>query len=144
MRSLVLTLVLALPACAQWSGTEPVLNGVGIALVAEQPGKTDAERQRQAMEASKLLAYQELAQQLYGVTISGQSQLKGGQLSNESSLVRVQGVVKGAEVLRSYQLDGRYITELRLDTRRLADLKGDDEVPISTAHGPKARTIRGY
>lgn len=146
----LLLLSLLLSACASVHGRDAVvLKGVGIAIISEQPGSTAHERERQAMQASKLQAYQELAEQLYGVKLSSFADLKQGKLVEDYSQVRVQGVVKGAEVLRSYQLDGRYVTELRLDTARLTRLDGQGSEILATTiatgpKGPRPRIIRGY
>ena len=43
------------------------LTAVGYANISEQKGRTDEERQVRAMRASKIDAYRELAEQVYGM-----------------------------------------------------------------------------
>ncbi|EKE75461.1 hypothetical protein [Gallaecimonas xiamenensis] len=145
MRYLLLTLAGLLSACSNhpWTVKHEVLNAVGIAIVAEQPGKTEAERQRQAMEASKVLAYKELAEQLYGVSLTTYGRVEQGRLRMDEGELRTEGVVRGAEVLRSYQLDGRYITEVRLDTERMANLQETQLAPAGMAM-PGTKVVRGF
>lgn len=145
MKKLLMLTLLALSGCSALTtpADTDLLTGVGVAIIADQPGKSAAERQRQAMETSKLLAYQELAEQVYGVNVSSRRQLSAGKLTAEQTQLRVQGVVKGAKVLRSYQLQGRYVTEVQMARQSLAS-NDDSDYQLLTLPGPKVRVIRGY
>ncbi|KEY90976.1 ribosomal protein S12 methylthiotransferase Rim [Candidatus Photodesmus blepharus] len=96
---------------------------VGYANISEQNGKNYAEKQVRAMRASKIDAYRELAEQIYGVRVSGSISLEDQSLGIEVTAGNVDGVVKGAEVARSYKVGDTYVTELRLDTRRMSKLR---------------------
>ncbi|MEC8227150.1 MAG: flagellar biosynthesis protein FlgP, partial [Pseudomonadota bacterium] len=60
----------------EWETVEPdeypVLTAVGYAPIASQHGGSDSEKSIMAMKASKLDAYRELAEQVYGQRINGQ------------------------------------------------------------------------
>ncbi|WP_341501737.1 hypothetical protein [Gallaecimonas sp. GXIMD4217] len=101
----------------------PVLQAVGSAVIAKQAGDSERERQLNAMQAAKLVAYRELAEQLHGLRLASSGALQHGRLHDDGMEVTWQGRVQGARVVRSYALDGVYVTELELDTRRLFDLQ---------------------
>ncbi len=102
----------------------PVLTSVGYAPISSQPGQTEQQQMLNAMTASKIAAYQELAEQLYGVAINGQIGMQNLVLKEQLSQAQIQGLVQGAKVVNVYPVDeDTYATELSLDTRRLADLR---------------------
>ena len=102
----------------------PVLTSVGYAPISQQQGATHEVRMVQAMQASKLLAYQELAEQLHGMRIMGEADVQQMIVGQQLTQSHIQGVVQGAKVVRSYPVgEDTYATELSLDTKRLADLR---------------------
>ena len=74
------------------------------------------------MKASKLEAYRELAEQVYGQKVDAQTSVQGMVASNDSLKVRVQGVVRGAKVVKSYAVGDTYATEVELDMKLVHDL----------------------
>lgn len=54
----------------------PVLKAVGYAVIDIQPGPSQSEKMLQAIRASKMDAYRELAEQLNGQQVRGQSSYK--------------------------------------------------------------------
>ncbi|EKE82067.1 LPP20 family lipoprotein [Idiomarina xiamenensis] len=100
----------------------PVLSAVGYAPIAKQPGASNEEQMLAAMRASKLAAYRELAEQVYGQRISGNSAVADWALQSDSYQTSVDGVIRGAEVVRTYSAGEFYATELRLDFERVHNL----------------------
>ena len=107
---------------------ENVLVAVGYASISEQKGRTDEEKRVRAMRASKIDAYRELAEQIYGMRVSGRADLEDQRLGVESTSGAVDGVIRGAEVVRSYPVGDSYVTELRLDIDKMDRLRDYGEV----------------
>ncbi|EKO3953829.1 flagellar biosynthesis protein FlgP [Vibrio fluvialis] len=104
------------------------LTAVGYASISEQKGSDDEEKQVRAMRASKIDAYRELAEQVYGMRVSGRAELQDQRLGTELTSGAVDGVIRGAEVVRSYKVGDSYVTELRLDIRKMDRLRDYGEV----------------
>ncbi len=121
--------VLGLAACSLPSATVryqlkkpeayPVLQAIGYAIIDIQPGLTPDERMLQALRASKLDAYREMTEQLYGQMITGESGTANMMQQSSSLEAKIKGLVRGARVVRSYAQDNIYTTELQLDTQTL-------------------------
>ncbi|KYN79982.1 flagellar biosynthesis protein FlgP [Vibrio cidicii] len=107
---------------------EEILVAVGYASISEQTGRNNEEKRVRAMRASKIDAYRELAEQVYGMRVSGRAQLEDQRLGVESTSGAVDGVIRGAEVVRSYPVGDSYVTELRLDIRKMDKLRDYGEV----------------
>ncbi|AZQ11178.1 LPP20 family lipoprotein [Shewanella khirikhana] len=127
MRQVVLMMLAAflLGACSsndryvQWETvapeTFPKLTAIGYAPLETQPAKTQAEKVLMAMQASKLAAYRELAEQVYGQKISASSSVNDWAMQNDNIKASVSGVIRGARVVKSYPVGEHYVTELELD-----------------------------
>ncbi|MBL4295994.1 flagellar assembly lipoprotein FlgP [Vibrio fluvialis] len=123
-------------AALMMSGCQPLqtmrpddwLTAVGYASISEQKGRDDEEKQVRAMRASKIDAYRELAEQVYGMRVSGRAELQDQRLGTELTSGAVDGVIRGAEVVRSYKVGDSYVTELRLDIRKMDRLRDYGEV----------------
>ncbi|MGL4455566.1 MAG: LPP20 family lipoprotein [Plesiomonas sp.] len=127
--SLALVVCTALLGCAPNSSSQ-ILNAVGYAPIAVQPGKTAQERQLQAMRASRLDAYREMTEQLYGLKISSHTQvLSSGSLRDAGIQTQAAGWVRGAQVVRSYPVGDNYVTELRLDLNNVKKLPAVASAP---------------
>ncbi|WP_394191881.1 LPP20 family lipoprotein [Pseudoalteromonas atlantica] len=100
----------------------PVLKAIGYAPISAQPGDNDTQRSLMALKASKLEAYRELAEQVYGQKITAGTTVKGSIAQNDQLQSQVQGIIKGAQVIKSYPVGDSYATELRLDMKRVHDL----------------------
>lgn len=100
----------------------PRLSAVGYAPVAQQRGETEQERVLQAMRASRLEAMRELVEQVQGVRIDGSTSVQDMMLTDNSFRSQVSGVIRGAEVVRSYPVGDYYATELRLDFEQVQNL----------------------
>lgn len=125
MRIWLMAILLTLSGCAsqdryiQWE-TEapeqfPKLTAIGYAPLATQPAKEQSQRVLMAMQASKIAAYRELAEQVYGQQLSASSQVRDWMLSDDNIQASVTGVIRGARVVKSYPAGEHYVTELELD-----------------------------
>ncbi|MCR4555011.1 MAG: LPP20 family lipoprotein [Succinivibrionaceae bacterium] len=106
----------------------PVITATGYSIVNIQPGKTHDQKVLQAMRASKLDAYRELSEQLYGLQIDSTTTLRDIVQTDSHLEASVSGLVRGAKVVRTYPLSKNvYATELQLDTKllyRLYEIRG--------------------
>ena len=74
------------------------------------------------MRASKLDAYRELAEQVYGHQVQGRSEMKNLITSDDKLRSKVEGVIRGARVVKTYPVGDTYATELELDMKLVYDL----------------------
>ncbi|GGW73333.1 hypothetical protein GCM10007391_01180 [Alteromonas halophila] len=117
----------------------PVLNAVGYAPIASQQGSSDSVKTIMAMKASKLDAYRELAEQVYGQRIEGQQSLSAMVVKDESLKASVEGVIRGARVIKTYPVgEDTYATELELDMQRVYDLY------LTTAKPRRVKDVKYY
>ncbi|KHD24219.1 flagellar protein FlgP [Vibrio caribbeanicus] len=131
MKKVFLLAIVMMMAGCQPLGTmraEDWLTAVGYASISEQKGRNEEEKQVRAMRASKIDAYRELAEQVYGMRVSGRADLKDQRLGTELTSGAVDGVIRGAEVVRSYKVGDSYVTELRLDIQKMNKLRDYGEV----------------
>lgn len=98
------------------------ITAIGYAPIASQPAKTKEQRLLMAIKASKLAAYRELAEQIYGQEINATTEISEGKLKDEMAQVKTNGVIKGARVIKSYPTDGYYVTELAIDIKTLKQI----------------------
>ena len=127
----------------EWETVEPesypVLKAVGYAPINSQRGDNDTVKMLMAIKASKLEAYRELAEQVYGQRIEGSQSLSSLVVSNESLKASVEGVIRGAEVVKSYPVgEDTYATELSLDMQRVYDIY------LTTAKPRRIKDIKYY
>lgn len=130
---LLLAGLLMLSGCSTWLDKEvvyetvppetfPVLKAVGYAPLAEQKGESPEQRMLQAMKASKLEAYRELAEQVYGQKIDYKVTMQQALLGNDQLKASLQGVIRGARVIKTYPVGEFYATEMELDFKLVYDL----------------------
>ena len=100
----------------------PVLRSVGYGIVDVQPGPTRSEKILQAIRASKLDAYRELTEQVYGNAIQADATYNDNRQASNRMHANVDGLLRGARVVKSYPVDNMYATELELDTKVLHNL----------------------
>lgn len=124
-RYLLVIAALMLTGCAakdryvQWEDVSPPsfpkLTAIGYAPLATQPAKEQSQRVLMAMQASKIVAYRELAEQVYGQKITANSSVSDWMLTDDNVKASVSGVIRGARVVKSYPAGDHYVTELELD-----------------------------
>ena len=118
------------------SGCQPLIRitpdetliGVGSASISAQTGITLEEKQFKAMRASKLEAYRELAEQVYGLRITGKLEVDEQSLNQDSTKGDVDGVIRAAEVITSYPVGDTYVTELKLDLDKMRLMEDFGEI----------------
>ncbi|ABG41612.1 protein of unknown function DUF400 [Paraglaciecola sp. T6c] len=127
----------------EWEVVEPqdypVLSAIGYAPIKGQRGNSDSTKMLMAIKASKLDAYRELTEQVYGQKVDGSQTLSNFLLSDERLSSSVQGVIRGARVIKSYPVgDDLYATELELDFKRVYDIY------LSTARPKRVKDVHYY
>ncbi|NRD73316.1 LPP20 family lipoprotein [Shewanella sp. VB17] len=120
-----IVIMLILSACAsedryiEWEIQQPEsfpkLTAIGYATLASQPSKDKSQRVLMAMKASKIAAYRELAEQVYGQELSASSKVNEWMLTDDMIQASVTGIIRGAKVVKSYPAGEHYVTELELD-----------------------------
>lgn len=98
------------------------MRSIGYAPISAQPGENEQIKNIMAMRASKLDAYRELAEQVYGHQVQGQTSMKNLISSDDKTRSRVEGVIRGAKVIKAYAVGDTYATELELDMSLVYDL----------------------
>ena len=74
------------------------------------------------MKASKLDAYRELTEIVYGQKIDAHNELRAMVLTDERLSTSVKGVISGARVVKTYAVEDVYVTELELDFKQVYQL----------------------
>ncbi|NQY37067.1 MAG: LPP20 family lipoprotein [Alteromonadaceae bacterium] len=100
----------------------PVLYAIGYAPISLQKSTHETQRMLMAIKASKIAAYAELAEQVYGQQINGKTTVANLLLENQTLAASVQGVIRGAKVIKSYPVGDSYTTELSLDFKDVYDI----------------------
>lgn len=117
----------------------PVLKAVGYAPVTSQQGESDTAKTLMAMRASKLDAYRELAEQVYGQRINGSQSLANLVVGNAQLHSSVEGVIRGARVVKSYPVgNDTYATELELDMQTVY------AIYLTTARPQRVKKVQYY
>ena len=110
------------------------VSAVGMASISAQNGNTLEDRKFKAIRASKLEAYRELTEQIYGVRISSEQQVYDQTLVSEGIVGVANGVIKAAKVVASYQVGDSYITELQLNLdsmKEMSSFRDTQYVPVA-------------
>jgi hypothetical protein len=130
---ITISLALGLTSCStiydkhvQWQSVKPesfpVLHAIGYAPISLQQSDNETQKMLMAIDASKLAAYAELAEQVYGQQISGKTTMSDLLISNKQLSASVQGVIRGAKIIKSYPVGDTYATELSLDMKEVYDI----------------------
>lgn len=136
-RLLALVFFMALGGCQLFkSDTEiytpstfPILTAFGYAPIETQQSASHAEKVMMAMQASKVLAYRELAEQIYGLQLDSNTKLQEWMVQTNVSRTKVTGLIKGAKVVKTYPAGEFYVTELELDFRLVWELYQQTNIP---------------
>ena len=132
-RTITLLAILVLTACSsfydkhiEWQSVKPesfpVLSAIGQAPISLQKSDHKTQRMLMAINASKIAAYAELAEQVYGQTIDGKTTMSNLIVDNQKLKTSVQGIIRGAKVVKSYPVGDTYTTELSLDFKDVYQL----------------------
>ncbi|MGV2874062.1 LPP20 family lipoprotein [Colwellia sp. E150_009] len=110
----------------QWQAvapeTFPIIHGVGYASISLQKSTHETQRMLMAIKASKIAAYLELAEQVYGQQVSSKTTMADMLIENQQLASSVQGLIKGAKVVKSYPVGDTYTTELQLDFKDVYEI----------------------
>lgn len=119
--------------------TYPVIFAVGYAPISAQKGATESSKMLMALKASKLDAYRELTEQVYGQKVDSGQSLASLVIQDTRLDSSVQGVIRGAKVVKSYPVgNDTYATELELDFKLV------NELYLSTARPKRVKKVHYY
>jgi len=103
----------------QWQTVKPeafpVLYATGFAPISLQKSTHETQRMLMAIKASKIAAYAELAEQVYGQQVKGKVTMADLLIEDQQLTASIQGVIRGATVVKSYPVGDVYTTELQLN-----------------------------
>jgi len=110
----------------QWQAVKPdafpIIRGIGYAPISLQNSEHETQRMLMAIKASKIAAYAELAEQINGQQVSSKTTMADMIINNQQLAASVQGVIRGAKVVKSYPVGDTYTTELQLDFKDVYDI----------------------
>jgi hypothetical protein len=110
----------------QWETVQPevfpIIHGIGYAPISLQKSKHETQRMLMAIKASKIAAYSELAEQIYGQQVTGQTTVADMLIENQQLASSVKGLIRGAKVVKSYPVVDTYTTELQLDFKDVYEI----------------------
>ncbi|MCP4989512.1 MAG: flagellar biosynthesis protein FlgP [Colwellia sp.] len=124
--ALIMSLLIFTSACSaiydkhvQWQAVKPdsfpVLYATGFAPISIQKSTHETQRMLMAIKASKIAAYAELAEQVYGQKIKGVVTMADLLIEDQQLNASVLGIIRGAKVVKSYPVGDVYTTELSLN-----------------------------
>lgn len=117
----------------------PVILAVGYAPISTQKGASESTKMLMALKASKLDAYRELTEQVYGQKVDSGQSLASLVIQNAHLDSSVQGIIRGAKVVKSYPVgEDTYATELVLDFKLVNDIY------LSTARPKRVKNVHYY
>jgi len=126
----------------QWQTVKPesfpVIYAVGYAPISLQKSPHETQRMLMALKASKIAAYAELAEQIYGQQINANTTVANLLIEDEKLAASVQGVIRGAKVIKSYPVGDSYTTELSLDFKDVYDIY------LTTANSKEIKDVKYY
>lgn len=104
------------------------LIAVGYASVTAQPSNDAAEKRLMAARASRVDAYRNMAELVYGITFGSESAIEDSKLRQDTTRTRISGRLRGVEVLSMEPLgNDSYQTTLRLPAAEVARLRKSAE-----------------
>lgn len=110
----------------QWQSVAPevfpIISGIGYAPISLQKSEHKTQRMLMAIKASKIAAYVELAEQVYGQQVSSKTTMADMLINNQQLAASVQGLIRGAKVVKSYPVGDTYATELQLDFKDVYEI----------------------
>lgn len=116
----------------------PVLHAIGQAPISLQKSSHKTQQMLMAINASKLAAYAELAEQVYGQQIDGKTSMSNLLINNQQLDASIKGIIRGAKVVKSYPVGDSYTTELSLDFKDVYELY------LSSTNGKQIKNVQYY
>ena len=109
------------------------ITATGYAVVAVQNHKNPAQQRLMAIRASKLDAYRNLTEQVYGQQLDASTTVADMTVMSDTFRARVEGVIYGAVLVSITPVgDDTYETTLSLDRRIVNDLRSLYIAQLST------------
>ncbi|MEW6989317.1 LPP20 family lipoprotein [Colwelliaceae bacterium 6441] len=118
--------------------TFPIITAIGQAPISLQNSPNKTQRMLMAINASKIAAYAELAEQVYGQQVSNDVTMSNLLINDHQLKSSVQGVIRGAKVIKSYPVGDTYTTELHLDFKDVYDIY------IAASRNKEIKKVRYY
>lgn len=110
----------------QWKAVKPevfpIIRGIGYAPISLQKSEHKTQRMLMAIKASKIAAYSELAEQIYGQQVRSKTTMADMIIGNQQLASSVQGLIRAAKVVKSYPVGDTYTTELQLDFKDVYEI----------------------
>jgi|TARA_B110000114_G_scaffold60907_1_gene64764 hypothetical protein len=101
-----------------------VLISTGYANISAQQSKSPAQQRLMAIRVSKLDAYRNLTEQVYGQNINASSTVADMVLASDTMRAHVEGIVYGAKVVSINPIgDDSYETKLELELDTMLELR---------------------
>tara|TARA_B100000768_G_scaffold174792_1_gene185480 strand:- start:229 stop:693 length:465 start_codon:yes stop_codon:yes gene_type:complete len=101
-----------------------VIISTGYANISAQKSKNQAQRRLMAIRASKLDAYRNLTEQVYGQNLNSSTTIEDMVVLSDTMRAHVQGVVYGAKVVSISPIgDDSYETKLELEKDTMLELR---------------------
>ena len=101
-----------------------VIISTGYANISAQKSKNQAQRRLMAIRASKLDAYRNLTEQVYGQSLNSSTTVEDMIIANDTMRAHVEGVVYGAKVVSINPIgDDSYETKLELELDTMLELR---------------------
>lgn len=92
------------------------ISAIGHGAMSSYDGYTAGQKRLMAMRASKLDAYRSLAEQVYGIRLTGNTTVSAMMAQNDSFRVYIDAYLRGARVQSITPMaDGNYETVLEMD-----------------------------
>jgi hypothetical protein len=101
-----------------------VIISTGYANISAQKSKNQAQRRLMAIRASKLDAYRNLTEQVYGQQLNSSTTVEDMIIASDTMRAHVEGVVYGAKVVSISPIgDDSYETKLELELDTMLELR---------------------
>ena len=101
-----------------------VIISTGYANISAQKSKNPAQRRLMAIRASKLDAYRNLTEQVYGHQLNASTTVEDMIIASDTMRAHVEGVVYGAKVVSINPIgDDSYETKLELEKDTMLELR---------------------
>jgi hypothetical protein len=99
------------------------VTAIGYAVVSTQPGRNEAQRRLMAIRAARMAAMRDLAEQIHGLKVDGNTTVIDLMVQNDTFRGVVTGIIRGARTVRINPTgEDTYEIVLELDKSMIAGL----------------------